>query len=44
MTRPFLGDQSLTGNSALIEIGGVENSLEESYRTTEVLAKVIQDT
>ncbi|CAM4425127.1 stage II sporulation protein P [Paenibacillus alkaliterrae] len=36
-------NQSLSGNSALIEIGGVENSLEESYRTIEVLAKVIQD-
>lgn len=36
-------NQSLSGNSALIEIGGVENSLEESYRTIEVLAEVIQD-
>ncbi|KRE34966.1 stage II sporulation protein P [Paenibacillus sp. Soil522] len=36
-------NQSLSSNSALIEIGGVENSLEESYFTIEVLAKVIQD-
>ncbi|MGM0883223.1 MAG: stage II sporulation protein P [Bacillota bacterium] len=36
-------NQSLSSNSALIEIGGVENSLEESYLTIEVLAKVIQD-
>ncbi|OME78696.1 hypothetical protein BK120_23450 [Paenibacillus sp. FSL A5-0031] len=36
-------NQSLSSNSALIEIGGVENSLEESYRTIEVLAAVIQD-
>lgn len=36
-------NQSLSSNSVLIEIGGVENSLEESYLTVEVLAKVIQD-
>ncbi|MDQ8734871.1 stage II sporulation protein P [Paenibacillus sp. LHD-38] len=36
-------NQSLSSNSALIEIGGVENSLDESYHTIEVLAKVIQD-
>lgn len=36
-------NQSLNSNSALIEIGGVDNSLEESYRTIEVLAKVIQE-
>lgn len=36
-------NQSISGNSALIEIGGVENSLEESYRTIEILAKVIQE-
>ncbi|OIB00593.1 hypothetical protein AK95_25810 [Paenibacillus sp. LC231] len=36
-------NQTLSTNSALIEIGGVENNLEESYRTITVLAKVIQE-
>ncbi|WP_336775235.1 stage II sporulation protein P [Paenibacillus sp. MMO-58] len=36
-------NQSLSANSALIEIGGVENNLEESYRTIELLAGVIQN-
>lgn len=34
-------NQSLSGSSALIEIGGVENTLEESYRTIDVLAAAI---
>lgn len=36
-------NQGLSPNSALIEIGGVENNLDESYRTVSILAKVIQD-
>ncbi len=34
-------NQSLAANSVLIEIGGVENTLEESYRTADALAEVI---
>lgn len=36
-------NQSLSENNLLIEIGGVENTLEESYRTAEALADVIAD-
>jgi len=36
-------NQSLSPTSALIEIGGVDNTLEESYRTVEALSKVIAD-
>lgn len=36
-------NQSLSENNLLIEIGGVENTLEESYRTAEALAEVIAD-
>lgn len=36
-------NQSLSENNILIEIGGVENSLEESFRTAEALADVIAD-
>lgn len=36
-------NQALSPNSALIEIGGVENNLEENYRTITVLAEVIQE-
>lgn len=36
-------NQSLSENNLLIEIGGVENNLEESYRTAEALADVIAD-
>ncbi len=36
-------NQSLSGSSALIEVGGVENTLAESYRTIDVLAKVIYE-
>ncbi|MFC4811321.1 stage II sporulation protein P [Paenibacillus sp. GCM10023250] len=36
-------NQSLASDSVLIEIGGVDNSLKESYRTVDALAKVIAD-
>ncbi|MFC4778557.1 stage II sporulation protein P [Paenibacillus sp. GCM10023252] len=36
-------NQSLASDSVLIEIGGVDNTLEECYRTADVLAKVIAD-
>ena len=36
-------NQSLSEHNVLIEIGGVENTLEESYRTAEILAEVIAD-
>ena len=36
-------NQSVSPNSVIIEIGGPENTLEESYRTAEVLAKAIAD-
>ncbi len=36
-------NQSLGENNILIEIGGVENTLEESYRSAEALADVIAD-
>jgi stage II sporulation protein P len=34
-------NQSVSPDSVLIEIGGVDNTLEESYRTVDALAKVI---
>ncbi len=34
-------NQSLAPESVIVEIGGVENTLEESYRTADALAKVI---
>ncbi|MGO4372579.1 stage II sporulation protein P, partial [Paenibacillus sp. MCAF20] len=34
-------NQSLASDSVLIEIGGVDNTLEESYRTADALAEVI---
>lgn len=34
-------NQSLSPNNILIEIGGVENTLEETYRTADVLAGII---
>jgi stage II sporulation protein P len=34
-------NQSLASESVLIEVGGVENTLEESYRTADALAEVI---
>lgn len=36
-------NQSLSEYNLLIEIGGVENTLEESYRTAELLAEAIAD-
>lgn len=36
-------NQALSANSALIEIGGVENNLEENYRTITLLAKVMRE-
>lgn len=36
-------NQTISPNSILIEIGGPENTLVESYRTVDVLAKVIAD-
>ncbi|KQO17677.1 stage II sporulation protein P [Paenibacillus sp. Leaf72] len=36
-------NQSLAAGSVLIEVGGVDNTLVESYRTADVLAKVIAD-
>jgi stage II sporulation protein P len=36
-------NQSLSDKNIIIEIGGVENTLEESYRTVEALAEVIAD-
>lgn len=36
-------NQDLSENSILIEMGGVDNTLEESYRTTEALAEIISD-
>ncbi|WP_127532276.1 stage II sporulation protein P [Paenibacillus kobensis] len=36
-------NQSLSPGSVLIEIGGVDNTLEESYRTADALAKVIAE-
>lgn len=36
-------NQSFSPNSSLIEIGGIENTLEESYRTADLLAEVIAE-
>ncbi|MBP1931698.1 stage II sporulation protein P [Ammoniphilus resinae] len=36
-------NQSISPNSLLIEIGGIENTLEESMRTTSALADIIAD-
>lgn len=36
-------NQSVSPNSILIEVGGPENTLEESYRTIDVLANIIAD-
>ncbi|CAH0121035.1 hypothetical protein PAE9249_03561 [Paenibacillus sp. CECT 9249] len=36
-------NQSLSSNSILIEVGGIDNSLEESYRTADVLAGLIAE-
>lgn len=36
-------NQSLSPNSILIEVGGIDNTLEECYRTADVLAKIIAE-
>ena len=36
-------NQDLQNNSVILEIGGVENTLEETYRTTAVFAEVIKE-
>ncbi|WP_424766728.1 stage II sporulation protein P [Paenibacillus sp. sgz302251] len=36
-------NQSLASDSVLIEVGGVDNTLEESYRTVDALAKAIAE-
>ncbi|MBW5444932.1 stage II sporulation protein P [Cohnella sp. CFH 77786] len=36
-------NQSISPDSVLIEIGGIENTLEECYRTADVLAEAIAD-
>jgi stage II sporulation protein P len=36
-------NQDLFGNSLLLEIGGVENTLEEEYRSSEILSEVIDE-
>ncbi|MCI3923204.1 stage II sporulation protein P [Paenibacillus sp. TRM 82003] len=36
-------NQSLSSNSLLIEIGGVDNTLEESYRTIDALASIVAE-
>ncbi|MBZ5753041.1 stage II sporulation protein P [Metabacillus rhizolycopersici] len=36
-------NQDVLDNSVLLEIGGVENTLQEEYRTVDVLAEVIKD-
>ncbi|WP_019422538.1 stage II sporulation protein P [Paenibacillus sp. OSY-SE] len=36
-------NQSLSPNSVVIEVGGIDNTLEESYRTADVLADLIAE-
>ena len=36
-------NQDLFGNSVLLEIGGVENTLQEEYRTVDILVEVIEE-
>lgn len=36
-------NQSLSPNSVIMEIGGIDNTLEENYRTAEVLAELITE-
>ena len=36
-------NQSIAADSVLIEVGGVDNTLQESYRTVDALADVISD-
>lgn len=37
-------NQSLSPNSILVEVGGVDNSFKEAYRTADALSKVIAET
>ncbi|MCR8659195.1 stage II sporulation protein P [Paenibacillus endoradicis] len=53
LSRGILGKTAATGNAeynqslaeqnVLIEVGGIENTLEESYRTADVLAEIISE-
>ncbi|WP_169864963.1 stage II sporulation protein P [Sutcliffiella halmapala] len=36
-------NQDLLGNSVLLEIGGVDNTLQEEYRTADILAEIIYE-
>lgn len=36
-------NQDIMSNSVLIEIGGIDNTLEEEYRTADILAEVLQE-
>ncbi|WP_051217516.1 stage II sporulation protein P [Paenibacillus assamensis] len=36
-------NQSISPNSVIVEIGGIDNTLEESYRTVDLLADLIAD-
>lgn len=36
-------NQDLHNNSVLLDIGGAENTLEETYRTTDVLAEIVKE-
>ena len=36
-------NQELHDNSVLVEMGGIENTLEEMYRTTDIFAQVLED-
>lgn len=36
-------NQDLLDNSVLLEIGGFENTLQEEYRTADIIAEIIQD-
>jgi stage II sporulation protein P len=36
-------NQDLFGNSLLVQIGGVDNSIKEEYRSVEILSDVIDD-
>lgn len=36
-------NQDIMSNSVLINIGGIDNTLEEEYRTADILAEILQD-
>ncbi|MGA3600327.1 stage II sporulation protein P [Lysinibacillus agricola] len=40
---PNTYNQELHDNSLLLNIGGIENTLEETYRSTDILAQVLKD-